>query len=248
MCKMFCSEVSWNIIHETIQIRSGRGFETAESLRNRGEKGIPVERFMRDCRINLIFEGTSEIMRLFIAREALDPHLKLAGDLLNPRAPLGKRTASFFKAGLHYAGWYPALWNPLGRSFQVSRKLAPHLPYADKASRRLARELFPAMHVYQATLERKQALLGRFGDIGTELFAMTATCARAEALEQLNPNKYAYSIDLAALFCSYAKKRVENAFRGIWNNHDRSCYRLAQNVNNGEYAWLEDGGSDIEFR
>ena len=80
--------------------------------------------------------------------------------------------------------------------------------------------------------------------IGTSLFVISLK----SMAEQLNPNKYANSIDLAALFCSYAKKRIENAFRGIWNNHDRSCYRLAQNVNNGEYAWLEDGGSDIEFK
>ena len=248
MCKMFCSEVSWDIIHETLQIRSGRGFETASSLRNRGEKGVPIERFMRDCRINMIFEGTSEIMRLFLAREALDPHLRLAGDLLNPRAPLPARAKSFLQATLHYMGWYPRLWNPVGRSFHVHPQLALHLRYADKASRRLARSLFHAMNVYQASLEKKQALLTRFVEVGTELFAIAATCARADALERLDAEKHAGVIELADTFCTSSRKRIENNFRGVWRNNDRATYKVAQRVNAGEFAWLEKGGSDIDFQ
>ena len=248
MCKMFCSEVSWNIINETLQIRSGRGYETAASLRDRGEQGVPIERFLRDCRINMIFEGTSEIMRLFIAREALDPHLRKAGDLLNPRAPIGKRFASLCRATGFYATWYPGLWNPFGRSFQVHHELAPHLQYVNKASRRLARSLFHAMSLYQASLEKKQALLGRFVEIGTELFAIAVSCARADALHRKDSKANEGVIELAALFCGYARERCERNFRQIRKNHDRSGYKLAQTVTEGRYDWLEKGGSDIAFK
>src|SRR5690606_12944037 len=134
MAKMFCSEGFWNIVNETLQIRSGRGYETAQSLKARGEPGVPIERALRDSRINTIFEGTSEIMRLFISREALDPHLKTAGDLLDPRAPFGRKLKSAAKAGVFYAGWYPKLWNPFTSSVHIHRRLAPEIAFVERAS------------------------------------------------------------------------------------------------------------------
>lgn len=229
LCKLWGTEAAWQIVNDTMQIRGGRGYETADSLRARGEPSEPVERFFRDSRINTIFEGSSEIMRLFIAREALDPHLKVAGAMFDSRLPVGKRLHAALKAGLFYAGWYSALAMPRvlrvhGLEAKVDRQLQSHLRFVERNGRKLARRLFHAMVRRGPKLERDQLLLGRFVDIAAELFAMTASCARASRLNDAD------SIQLADYFCRTARLHVANLFRELRHNEDRLGYRLAQQL------------------
>src|ERR1700758_4205676 len=147
MCKMWATEMTWKIADDTMQVRGGRGYETAQSLKGRGEEGVPVERFLRDCRINMIFEGSSEIMRLFIAREALDPHLKVGGAIFNTTLPKSERARAVLTSGKFYAGWYPRQWfsTGAGRIDGLHRDLQKHVDYAARTSKKLARGLFHAM-------------------------------------------------------------------------------------------------------
>src|SRR5918912_4606598 len=161
MCKMWSTKATGRIADEAMQVRGGRGYETAQSLAGRGEEPIPVERFLRDCRINMIFEGSSEIMRLFIAREALDPHLKVGGAIFNTQLPISERAKAVFSSGKFYAGWYPRQWLPAdaGDLDKLHEHLRPHIRYDASASRRLARGLFHAMARFGPKLEREQLLL-----------------------------------------------------------------------------------------
>ncbi len=235
MCKLWASERAWEIVDATMQIRGGRGYETAQSLAARGEKPIPVERMLRDCRINTIFEGSSEIMRLFIAREALDPHLKVGAPVLNTQLPGRVRLRAAMKAATFYAGWYPKQWLSFASGEHLHPKLARHVRWGERASHHLARALFHVMARFGPKLEREQVLLGRFVDIGTELFALSTTCARAQSLGD------ASAISLADYFCRLARLRIESLFEGLHHNADRAGYKLAQEVLDGTYDWLGQG-------
>jgi alkylation response protein AidB-like acyl-CoA dehydrogenase len=245
MCKLWGSEAAWQAVDDTMQIRGGRGYETAASLKSRGEKPIPVERMMRDSRINLIFEGSSEIMRLFLAREALDPHLKVAGTVLDSRQPLGKRAAAALKAGGFYALWYPRLYLPSGGlPSDLSPACRPALRYVSGTSHRLARTLFHAMAKYGPKLEKRQLLLARLVDIGTELFAITATALYADALLKRGDATHSRE-DLEALikaFTAQSRGRIAAAFAGLAHNHDHDDYTFAQTLLDAERHTALRGG------
>jgi alkylation response protein AidB-like acyl-CoA dehydrogenase len=244
LCKLWATERTWEIVNDTMQIRGGRGYETAQSLAARGEEPVPVERFLRDCRINMIFEGSSEIMRLFIAREALDPHLKIGAPTLNSQLPVSERIKSAIRAAGFYAKWYPKQWLPPfgvdGRD-EYHPALARHMRYAENASRRLARRLFHAMISQGPKLERQQVLLGRFVDIGTEIFAIVTSCARAQSMLHSDQTSKMDLLALADYFCSAARLRIDHLFHSLKHNVDLSGKKLAQRVLSGELEWLESG-------
>jgi alkylation response protein AidB-like acyl-CoA dehydrogenase len=242
MCKMWATETTWHIADEAMQVRGGRGYETAQSLIGRGEEGIPVERFLRDCRINMIFEGSSEIMRLFIAREALDPHLKVGGAIFNTQLPMSERAKSVFTSGKFYAGWYPRQWMPAdtGKIDNLHSDLQPHVRYAARASKRLARGLFHAMARFGPKLDREQLLLSRFVGVATELFAMSATCSFAQS-KIASGTPIDEVLPVADYFCRSTRMKIENHFAGAAHNADKRGYNLVQNLLAGKYTALRDG-------
>ena len=242
MCKMWSTETTWRSADDAMQVRGGRGYETAQSLAARGEEPIPVERFLRDCRINLIFEGSSEIMRLFIAREALDPHLKVGGAIFNTQLPWSTRLKAVFSSGWFYARWYPKQWIGGGaRDLEgLHDALREHVNYAAGTSKRLARGLFYAMARFGPKLDREQLLLSRFVGIATELFAISATCSRAQSL--IDAGKPLEEIlSVANYFCRAARLRIEHHFASTKHNADRSGYNLTQELLAEKHAELRGG-------
>ncbi len=242
MAKLATTEASWKIVDGAVQIRGGRGYETASSLKARGEKPWAVERVMRDARINTIIEGTSQIMRLFIAREAMDTHVRKIMAVVGPRLNIFQRVGNFFKAFCFYAVWYPKQFFPgyqLPAGGNVPARLVPHLKFIGKTSKRLARALFHAMMIYQQGLESKQHLMAKLVNVGTDLFSMSAACSRAMYLYSVNPQNDG-ALELADLFCLQARGRIKKQFSGLFFNRDKYVYDIAQNALDGKYKWLEN--------
>jgi alkylation response protein AidB-like acyl-CoA dehydrogenase len=240
IAKMYNSEAGWRIVDDTLQIRGGRGYEMAESLARRGEAPIPVERALRDYRINLIFEGSSEIMRLFIAREAVDYHMRTAFALVAPESTLGQRVQALGRVARFYPAWYATRWIGRGQlpSYGEFGQLAPHLRFAERATRRLARAIVHAMVRFGPRLERHQMVLFRAVDIGAELFAMSAACVRAHMLAADGQPE---ALTLADTFCRGARDRIRTHFAHFMDPTDAVLTRVSRQVLDGQHAWLEQG-------
>lgn len=242
MAKMFCTEALWKITDLTMQLRGGRGYETGRSLAARGEIGYPVERAMRDSRVNTILEGSTEIMKLFLAREAMDPHLRNLGDLIKKKLSPGQMFFKIVKLLGHYSIWYAGqqLKAFTTRSYGELGPLAKHFRYSQRTSHKLARNLFYYMVRYRQKLEKRQMLLGRLIEIGTDLFAMAGVCSYAHALHA-EKSQDRSPLELADFFCQLARRRIAMNFRALTDNDDRGANHLAKSVLNKEMRWLEEG-------
>src|SRR3954449_704208 len=242
IAKLYGSELAWTVLDELVQVRGGRGYETAESLKARGEKPVPVEQMLRDTRINRIFEGSTEIMHLLIAREAVDQHLQVAGDVLEADTPIADKARGAVGASKFYAKWLPQLVVGEGhkpRAYDEFGELATYLRYVERSSRRLARSTFYAMGRWQAKLEQRQAFLGRIVDIGAELYAIASAVVYAQTLQQDDPANADQYRELADLFCIQARRRVDRLLHDLWFNDDAENYDAAMKVLDGRYRAFE---------
>jgi alkylation response protein AidB-like acyl-CoA dehydrogenase len=247
LAKLYGSEMGWKVLDELVQVRGGRGYETAASLKARGEKPVPAEQALRDMRINRIFEGSTEIMHLLIAREAVDQHLQVAGDLLEGDGDMKEKIAAAGRAGAFYSRWLPQLAVGKGQvpnSYEELGPLARYARFIERSSRKLARSTFYGMTRWQAKLEHRQTFLGRLVDIGAELFAMASAMAYADTIGRERPDRRAEAQELAELFCAQAKQRVETLFRELWDNVDDANRAAAARVLDGRYGLLEEGFVD----
>jgi hypothetical protein len=244
IAKLYGSEMGWRVADHLMQVCGGRGYETARSLQARGLRGVPVEQTLRDMRVNRIFEGSTEIMHLIIAREALDQHLHVAGDLMQPDLPVDRKAKALGKAGAFYATWFPRLAVGRGQapqSYAQFGELAGQMRYVERASRKLARSTFYGMARWQADTEAHGAFLGRIVDIGAELFAMSAAVVYTQTAAREHPERGAETRELAEAFCNQAQHRAERLFQALWSNADDSNHRLALDVLRGRHTWLEAG-------
>jgi hypothetical protein len=247
VAKEWVSTRGWDRMDDVLQIRGGRGYERQSSLQNRGETDFPIERMFRDSRINRIFEGSSEVMHLFMAREMVDQHLKVAGALLEKKATLGDKLKALPRVAAFYAGWYPKLYWGFHKwgSYSKFGSMASHLRYAERTCRRLARNVFHGMVWYQASLERKQAFLFRTVDIAMELAVICATVVRTQRLVESGAAHQEHAVELANSFCTQARFFIDQRFKELWSNDDDGMYAVGRHMLDGKFDWLESASEEI---
>ena len=219
--KLWCTEELWKVVDTAIQLRGGRGYETKASLEKRGETGVPLERVMRDIRVNRILEGSSEIMHLFLAREALDTHFKKAGVLLS-KASLKEKWHALLACVRFYPLWYIKLC--LGLVFGSMTSYSNYDPsfrgslkWISKTGKKLALTLFHKMLFLGPKLEFKQLTLSRIIDIGIELSVLTLVLSRVNKEMKNGDNKHQ---KLAIFWSKQRQMVVNNLFKELNKNTD----------------------------
>jgi hypothetical protein len=225
--KLFNTELGWDLCDTALQFRGGRGYETATSLEQRGDIPVPLERGMRDNRINRIVEGTTDIMHLFLAREALDKHLSMAMPLFTKKSTLGQKLSTLVKCGAFYSLWYPKLW--IGGIFKSHKGFTgewkKQVKWVDRRTRKLARTLFHLMALNGPKLEMRQLALARVVDIGTELGVMALVAARAQTAQNRGDKA---DLERASFFLAWARLRVDALFHQLSNNVDKEARKVAE--------------------
>ena len=230
--KMWNSERSWEVADTAFQLRGGRGFETDRSVDGRGEVGFPMERVLRDTRINRIVEGTTDIMHLFIAREALDGHLRNAGGLFKKGASLWDKLKVVGKCALIYPTWYLKTWvgSLMSPFLNYDGELRDQLEWIESEVRRLGRTLFHQMVLKGPKLEMRQLILARLVDIGAELAVMSLVAARLQTEIDRKDAKSSTNMIVMRYFFASRRQYVERLFNEVWSNADEEASAAANEV------------------
>ncbi len=201
-CKIFASELVWRTSDEMVQIAGGRGFV----------KPWPYERYLREARINRIFEGANEVLRLFVGLNGVQgpaEELKeLVGALRNPAqlenwvlvsSYAAQRVRSVFGARDKF-------------SVELDASLTPHVEFVERHVVELARATTKAVTRHKKELLHRQLVVERLADMAMELYARTATIARTQRLiAERGAERCEREIALTALFCLQSGRRFRAA-------------------------------------
>lgn len=238
--KIIGSEWYWDVVNDLFQVRGGRGFMTVDSQRKSGEVGIPVMRMLRDARINLVWEGTSEILRIWMAREALAPYIEkglaaLQGSSSDKFAALSYYAGMAFRSRLPYS-------TPSSSAGMFGEDYARWVRFIESSTRSLTRSTLSATLRHRQGLHNKQILLQDLINDSLAIFPMAAIIWYASQPEMRTKPGIR---ELVTYFCQEMENRLHPpsslAKRIRGHRKDSTVYRLSKAIMNGEYAWLEEG-------
>jgi len=229
--KVFASEAVQRASYEALQIAAGNGYM----------REFPYEQITRDTRILSIFEGTNEILRLYIALSGLKGvgtglgELKAAvGDIFNDPIKgfgvLGDYTSRRMREATGYG------------TDRIKYTLEPALQkYAaiyEKYAVELSKSSDQLLRKHGKAIADQQHAQKRIADITIDLFVGLCVLSRADSLLKQGHPSAAQAVDIAGLFSRQARRRMARNRRGFEHNEDAVTERLAANIlERGSYAW-----------
>jgi acyl-CoA dehydrogenase family member 9 len=231
--KVFASEALWRTSDEALQIAAGNGFMTE----------FPYERLLRDSRINRIFEGTNDILRLFIALTAMN-------DVGQNLRDVGKSLEGVFNDPIkgfgvisEYAIRRAALATGIGREGTTFTRLDPALKQPQAVFEECTRDLAAAtdriLRKHGRAIIEKQFATRRLADIMIDLFVLACVLSRVDAaIRRSGVGAVSREVDIATAFAGQARRRVKHTVGEIDDNQDEHVKALADLAFETErYGW-----------
>jgi alkylation response protein AidB-like acyl-CoA dehydrogenase len=231
MSKVFASEALQRSAHEALQIAAGSGFM----------RDLPYEQITRDCRILSIFEGTNEVLRLYIALSGLKELGKSLGEIKAAVDDIFNHPIKGFGVFTDYAEKRLTRATGVGRD-KILAPLPPPLREAAGIFERYTLEFAKAadylLRKHGRSIAERQHDLKRIADIATDLFVGLCVLSRAAGLSRAQDESAAQAVQLARVFARQAKRRMAAGLRRIMNNEDEEMDRLAGFIlDGGRYPW-----------
>lgn len=229
--KVFASEALWSVAHEALQIAGGNGFM----------KEYPYEVVVRDSRINLIFEGTNEILRLYIGLSGL----KDAGEYLKElQSSVGKifdDPIKGFGVLSRYATKRVSGITSIGREklSAVHPELRPQAAIFEEYTQRLSRASEELLRKYKKDIIGQQFPTKRVADIAIDIFVGLCVLSRVTGmLEERSLEKCKHELAIARIFTQQAKRRMNQNIRRLIHNEDDEMRSLSDFiVEKGGFPW-----------
>ena len=219
--KVFASEMVWRASDEMVQLAGGRGFS----------KPWPYERQLRDARINRIFEGANEILRLFIALNGVQgpaETLQELGDAM--KAPMRNMgLLSEFMVGKVKSrlrvGDIATIDTPL------HARLQPHRKYFEKHVAELRAATDAAIVAHKKQLIDRQMLVERLSNMAIELFARSCVLSRTQRLiREAGVESLERELNLCDLFCVQSGRRFREQRESLQSPQDATRRRIAADL------------------
>jgi alkylation response protein AidB-like acyl-CoA dehydrogenase len=231
IAKVFATEALWRSADEALQIAGGSGFM----------RELPYERILRDSRINRIFEGTNDILRLFIALTALN-------DVGQGLRELAENVKGIFDEpikgfgllrdyGRRHVEWRTGYGAPV--LDKCALELRAEAEHFEELSRQLAAMGDRLLRKHGKQIVERQFAMRRMADVMIDLFVLAATLSRVTAsIQRRGADVAAPEIEIAQVLGGQVRGRVTRNFRKIDSNDDEAIKALAERAcAAGRFEW-----------